>query len=222
MGFGAADEELLNAAAAGKLATREQVVAGQAERMLADPRIRASKLRQFLYQWLKVDQAAEIAKDPARFPGFDQAVVADLRTSLDLFLDDVVWSGASDFRQLLLADDVFLNGRLAKFYGADLPADAPFQKTKVNADQRAGVLTHPFLMANFSYAGATSPIHRGVFVTRGVLGVSLRPPPEAFTPLAEKVLPKLTTRANASPVAGDEAGVVPIVPWRHQPARLHA
>jgi mono/diheme cytochrome c family protein len=186
------DEQLLAAAAAGKLSTREQVAA-QAEQMLNDPRARA-KLREFFLRWLKVEQAPEIAKDPARFPGFDAAVVADLRTSLELFLEDVAWGDDPDFRRLLLADELPLNGRLAKFYGAKLPADAPFQYAKLNPEQRAGVLTHPYLLAAFAYTGATSPIHRGVFVTRGVLGVALRPPPEAFTPLAEDLHPKLTTR----------------------------
>ena len=96
------DQELLDAAAAGQLATREQV-ARQAERMLADPRAQA-KLREFFLQWLKVDQAPDLAKDRQRFPGFDPAIAADLRTSLDLFLDDVIWNGDSDFRQLFLAD----------------------------------------------------------------------------------------------------------------------
>src|SRR5262249_30822751 len=50
------DQELLAAAAAGRLATREQV-AGQAERLLDDPRARA-KLREFFWQWLKVDQVS--------------------------------------------------------------------------------------------------------------------------------------------------------------------
>jgi hypothetical protein len=190
------DELLLAAAAAGKLATREQVAA-QAERMLNDPRARA-KLREFFLRWLKVEQAPEIAKDPARFPGFDAALVADLRTSLDLFLEDVAWGDNPDFRRLLLADELPLNGRLAKFYGAELPADAPFQYAKLNPEQRAGVLTHPYLLAAFAYTGATSPIHRGVFVTRGVLGVALRPPPEAFTPLAEDLHPKLTTRERVA------------------------
>ncbi len=61
------------------------------------------------------------------------AVASDLRTSLELFLEDVLWSEASDFRQLLLADSLFLNGRLGRFYGADLPADAPFQKVTLKA-----------------------------------------------------------------------------------------
>ena len=63
-------------------------------------------------------------------------------------------SGASaDFRQLLLADYLYLNGRLAKFYGVDLPADAPFQKVSSTPGERAGVLTHPYLMASFAYTG---------------------------------------------------------------------
>jgi hypothetical protein len=94
------DQPLLDAAAAGQLATREQV-AQQAERMLADLRARA-KLRAFFVQWLKVDRLPDIAKDPERFPGFTPEVVSDLRTSLDLLLEDVVWGESSDFRQLLL------------------------------------------------------------------------------------------------------------------------
>ena len=105
------DQVLLDAAAAGQLANRDQV-ARQAERMVADLRTR-SKLGGFFLQWLKIDQAPEIVKDPKRFPQFDETVVSDLRTSLDLFLEDVIGSDAADYRQLLRADYVYLNGRLA-------------------------------------------------------------------------------------------------------------
>lgn len=189
------DDVLLKAAAEGKLATREQVAA-QAERMLADMKGRA-KLQNFLHTWLKLDQAHDMAKDPKRFPGFDPAIISDLRTSLDLFLDDVIWSPTSDFRKLLTSDEIFLNDRLAKFYGTK--ADGPeFQKVKLDAGRRAGAITHPYLMANFSYTGTTSPIHRGVFLARGVLGMNLRPPQEAFTPLDENLHPTLTTRERVA------------------------
>src|SRR5581483_11542760 len=82
------DAELLAAAAKGELGTRDQLTR-QAERMLTDPRAKA-KLREFLLTWLKVEQPPDMAKDPKRFPGFDAAVAADLRTSLELFLDDVL------------------------------------------------------------------------------------------------------------------------------------
>ncbi len=186
------DRELLDAAAAGKLATREEV-ARQADRMLADPRAKA-KIREFFLVWLKLDQVKELTKDLKRFADFDAAVAADLRTSLELFVDDVMWSPSSDFRQLFLANETFLNGRLAKFSGVDLPADAPFRKTEWEADRRFGVLTHPYLLAVLAYSAESSPIHRGVFVGRGLLGINIRPPVDAFSPLAPSLHPGLTTR----------------------------
>ncbi|MBW8884690.1 MAG: DUF1592 domain-containing protein, partial [Planctomycetia bacterium] len=186
------DETLLQAAADGKLVTSEQVQE-QAERMLNDERTR-SKIREFLLQVLKVDQPPEIAKDKQRFPDFTPEAVADLRTSLDLFLDEVVWSDASDFRELLKANWIYLNGRLAHLYRPDLPSDAPFVKMAFDPTERAGVLTHPYLMAGFSYAATSSPIHRGVFIARSVLGRTLRPPPMAVSPLPVELHADLTTR----------------------------
>ena len=98
------DKTLLDAAASGQLATRDQV-ARQAERMVADPLAR-SKLRGFFLQWLKIDQGPDIVKDPKRYPEFGETVVSDLRTSLDLFLEEVIGSDKSDYRQLLRANYV--------------------------------------------------------------------------------------------------------------------
>ena len=190
------DSLLLEAAAAGQLATREQVTR-QAERMVSDLRTR-SKLREFLLQWLKVDAIPDIAKDPKRFAEFNEEVVSDLRTSLDLFLQDVIGSESSDFRELLRADYVYLNGRLAPLYGADLSTDAPFQRVLLEPGERAGVLSHPYLMANFAYTETSSPIHRGVFIARSVLGRVLRPPPEAIAPLAADLHPDLMTRQRVT------------------------
>jgi hypothetical protein len=186
------DAELSKAAAGSTLDTR-----AQAERLLLDPRARA-KIREFFLQWLKVEQAGDLVKDAKRYPGFDVAAAADLRTSLELFLDEVLWSDASDFRQLLLDENIYLNGRLAKFYSAKLPPEAPFQKVAFSSFQRSGVLTHPYLMATFSYPRDSSPIHRGVFLARSVLGLPLRPPPDAFTPLPAELHPDLTTRERVA------------------------
>jgi hypothetical protein len=190
------DADLLKAAASGRLQTRAGVVR-EAERMLNDPRSRA-KLRGFFLRWLQLDQVAELQKDSKQFPDFDGATVSQLRISLELFLDDVLWSPASDFRQLLLADHLYLNGRLARLYGRDLPADAPFQKVTPAGGERAGVLTHPFLLAHLAYTANSSPIHRGVFLARNVLGVALRPPPDAFAPLAADLHPTLSTRERVT------------------------
>lgn len=186
------DKLLLDAAAAGKLKSREEIRL-HAERMIADPRAKA-KVRDFLLAWLHVDHAPELVKDAKRFPGFDARIAADLRTSLELFIDDVIWSESSDARQLFTSDEMYMNGRLSAFYGANLPADADFTKVKYDPKNRAGIVTHPYLLSVFAYAGESSPIHRGVFMGRGVLGVSLRPPSEAFTPLPPDKHPGLSTR----------------------------
>ena len=186
------DTPLREAAGRGELKTREQLVA-QAERMVGDPRTQA-KLRDFLHQWLATDRFEDLAKDDEHFAGFDRQLADDLRTSLDLFLDEVVSSPRSDFFQLLLSDDVYMNDRIAGFYGIEAPAGREFAKVPWLPDVRAGVVTHPFVMAGFANRLESSPIHRGVFLTRNVLGRMLKPPPEAVTPLPPTLDGHETTR----------------------------
>jgi Protein of unknown function (DUF1552)/Protein of unknown function (DUF1588)/Protein of unknown function (DUF1592) len=157
-----------------------------------------AKVREFLLQWLKVDRASDVSKVPKVFPQFSPVIASDLRTSLDLFLEDAVWGESSDFRRLLLADEIYLNGRLAQFYGAKLPAAASFQKVKLDEQERAGLLTHPYLTAALAYTATSSPIHRGVFLSRGVLGRALSAPPTAVAPLAPDLHAGLTARERVS------------------------
>ena len=110
------DRQLLKAARNNKLSHRDQIEA-QLERMLPDLRTR-SKLREFFLGWLKVSEPRDLSKDPKTYPEFTPEVASDLRTSLELSLDDMFDSGSADYRQFLLGDSVWLNGRLAKVYGA--------------------------------------------------------------------------------------------------------
>jgi hypothetical protein len=197
------DATLLQAAAAGRLKDAAQV-RQHAQRMLKDPRAKA-KIRDFLHDWLHVEEGVEIAKDQKEYPGFDQAVVMDLRTSLDLFAESIVWSEKSDYRQLLLGDTILMNERLAKFYGQKIAPGDGFQPVKMDADQRAGVLTHPYLLATFSYTKSTSPIHRGVFVTRNILGRMLKPPPMAIAFMDDKFDPSFTMREKVTELTSKPA-----------------
>jgi len=197
------DAALLKAAAAGQLKDAAQVRL-QAQRMMKDPRAK-SKMRDFLHHWLHVEEGAEIAKDQKEYPGFDQGVVMDLRTSLDLFAESIVWSEASDYRQLLLSDTILMNERLAKFYGQKVEAGGGFQPVKMDADQRGGVLTHPFVLATFSYTKSSSPIHRGVFVTRNILGLMLKPPPMAIAFMDDKFDPSFTMREKVTELTSKPA-----------------
>jgi hypothetical protein len=190
------DRELLKAAKKGKLATHDQLTA-QLERMLPDLRTRA-KLRDFLLGWLKISQPRDLSKDSTLYPEFTAEAASDLRTSIELSLDEMLDANSADYRQLMLSDAVWLNGRLAKIYGVPLPPDAPFQRIDFEPEHRAGVLSHPYLLANLAYTGASSPIHRGVFVSRSVLGRVLRPPAQAVAPLSPEIHAELSTRERVA------------------------
>jgi hypothetical protein len=197
------DRALTQLTAQGALHTREQVRA-QAQLMLRDPRARA-KVQYFLHQWLQMDRVDNLSKDDKLFPGFTPEIIADLRTSLDLFLNDVVWSNSSDYRRLLLEDDLFVNDRLAKFYQVATKATDDFTKVALEPEQRAGVITHPYLLAAFSYSRSTSPIHRGVFLTRNIVGRSLKPPPMAQVFKDSDFAPNLTMREKVAQMTRSQA-----------------
>ena len=187
----------------------QDTIRAMAQEFVKDYRAQA-KLKDMLQEWLNTKRFGEITKNEALFPGFDLALVSDLRDSLDAFLDDVVLSDASDFRQLFLADWTYTSDRLAKFYGdAWLPLEpvtseagqvrmSQLLRSVSDPQNRFGVLSHPYLMSGMAYHETTSPIHRGVFLTRFVFGRTLRPPNEAFTPLSPDLHPDLTTRERVA------------------------
>lgn len=196
------DKELWKLAAQGELRTREQV-AQQARRMLSDPRARA-KMQYFFAHWLQMNHVEGLSKDDKLFPGFTPDIIADLRASLNVFLEDTVWNGSSDYRALLLADYLFLNNRLAEFYGVSTNTTDDFVKVTLGKE-RSGVLTHPYLLAAFSYQKFTSPIHRGVFLTRNIVGRALRPPPMAQTFNETDFAPNLTMREKVAELTRPQA-----------------
>lgn len=169
----------------------------QSWRLLYSP-LGRQKLQGFFHDWLQFDEAAEATKDSDRFPGFDDRLKADLKQSIDLFLSDLVFEKEADYRKLFQSDAFFTNARLAEFYNlGDIEGESFQPVADKNAD-RFGVLTHPFLLSGFSYHNETSPIHRGVFVSRRLLGRTLKQPAAAVSPLTEEFNPKMTTRERVA------------------------
>jgi hypothetical protein len=206
------DKELMELARAGKLIDSE-ICRQQIQRMLAHPRGRA-KLSSVFAEWLDLDRYQDLSKDPARFPGFDASLLRDLRRSLEIFLEETLFSPAADFRQLFTADHWFVSSRMVEFYA--LPKSADPQSTtstpEINQDSEnsdwvrmtiesqpsAGLLTHPFLLSGLAYYRESSPIHRGVFIARKFLGRTLKQPNENFQPLSEEFDPALTNRERVT------------------------
>ncbi len=115
-------------------------------------------------------------------------------------LDDALTSESSDYRRLFTNDRYLTTPRLASFYGDDWKPDDDSRdgKTRAVPERNFGVLTHPYLTSRLAYHHSTSPIHRGVFLIRYMLGRSLKPPNEAFTPFSPDLHPNLTTRERVA------------------------
>ncbi|MCP4890302.1 MAG: DUF1592 domain-containing protein [Planctomycetaceae bacterium] len=204
------DDDLTTAAENNSLNSRDDI-RRQAKRMLDDSRARA-KLAGFFGHWLEIEDR-DLSKDRDLFPEFDAAVIADLRTSLLRFIDQVVWSEKSDYRDLLQADYLLLNDRLQAVYA---PRDQvsqsqtsqsqtyrsqlgdEYRRFGLSDQNRSGVLTHPYLLSAFSYHNNTSPVHRGVFLTRNIIGRGLKPPPEAVAFNDDEFPENLTMREKVT------------------------
>ena len=194
------DQALMEAASKNQLEKPEQVAA-QADRMSRDPRSR-QKMREFLMSWLRLEGTPDLSKDPKSFPEFTPDVIADLRNSLEMSLDDFLTADKPDHRALLTGSEWYANDKIAKIYGLKMPSGAGFRKVRKTDSEpksiRSGLITHPYILAHLSYTMTTSPIHRGVFLSRNVLGRGIKPPPIAVSPLAPDLHPDLTTRQRVA------------------------
>jgi len=188
------NERLLDLANKGELDKPEKLD-GITNEVVWNWRTRA-KMHGFYHHWLEMERADELVKDEATYADFDPAVAADLRTSLYLFLDEATWGKKGGYRELLLSTEVPLNERLGKVYGAGVKGD--FQPVALDGGKRAGIITHPFLLSSLAYHDNTSPIHRGVFLTRNIVGMPLKSPPMANVFKDGKFDPSLTMRQKVT------------------------
>ena len=166
------------------------------DRMLQDPRFERKLLR-FYLEWLGVHSDKDLSKSKDRFPQFDPAVESDLRASLEMGLEDFTKTDA-DLRGLLSSDAIYLNGKLSSLFGGGLNPDAPFERVSLPDQRAAGVLSHPYVQAYYAYHDSGSPIHRGVFLAKRILGRTLRPPVDAIVPISEETAPEMTTRERVA------------------------
>ena len=192
------DAELLAHAAAGDL-HRPEVLAAQAQRMLKDPRVRGLAT-EFLGNWLDFRQFEEHnAVDRERFPQFDNALREAMFQEPIRFFVDLVQNGRP-VKDFLYADYTFVNSALAKHYGMTgvTLADNNTWVRVDHADQfgRGGLLPMAVFLTANSPGLRTSPVKRGYWVVRRVLGERIPPPPPnvPVLPADEKNLGDLTLR----------------------------
>jgi mono/diheme cytochrome c family protein len=172
------DEELLSHAAGGDL-HRPEVLAAQARRMLRTPHVRALAL-EFGGNWLDFRRFEEHnAVDRQRFPSFNddlrEAMFEEpLRFMMDEFQND------RSVLELLYGKHTFVNTALARHYGmTDVKAVGSEWVRVANADRygRGGLFPMAVFLTKNSPGLRTSPVKRGYWVVRRLLGEVIPPPP---------------------------------------------
>jgi hypothetical protein len=172
------DAELMRAAAAGELSNSPQLER-QVRRMLADPKARRLAT-EFFGQWLGFYHFDEHkGVDTTRFPEFTDAVRSAMYDEAVSFFEHIVRKDRP-VREMLYADYDFLNKPLAKFYGVPVEVKSTGAAEFVpgaNAFHRGGMLRLGAILTAFSAPLRTSPVKRGDWVLRRVLGIAVPPPP---------------------------------------------
>ncbi len=191
------DNELLAHAAAGDL-HQPKVLRAQAARMLKDARLR-NFATEFAGNWLdfrRFEQLNSVDRD--RFPAFNNDLRAAMFEEPLRFFQDVAQRDRPVL-DLLYGRDTYVNGPLAKHYG--ITPGPPGTNTWVHVENarewgRGGLLPMAaFLTAN-SPGLRTSPVKRGNWVVKRVLGERIPPPPAVVPelPKDEKAMGALTVR----------------------------
>ncbi len=172
------DDELMRAAAANELSTTAGLQK-QVKRMLADEKARRLAT-EFFGQWLGFYHFDEHrGVDTSRFPEFNDDVKEGMYDEAISFFTHIVRQNRP-VSDLLHADYTFLNQPLAKFYGVNKPVKSKDQVELVegaNAFQRGGVLRLGAVLTATSAPLRTSPVKRGDWLLRRILGTEVPPPP---------------------------------------------
>jgi hypothetical protein len=191
------DEELRRAAAAGELVQPAQLAA-QVKRMTADPKARRLAT-EFFGQWLgfyHFDRYRGV--DTGRFPEFTD----DVKTAMyDQAISTFEYMVRNDrpVAEIVDADYTFLNKPLAKFYGVEkeIASGAMVERVEgARAFNRGGALRLGAVLTTTSAPLRTSPVKRGDWILRRILGTPTPPPPaDAGTiPADDRTFKGLTLR----------------------------
>ena len=196
---GPPDEELLQAAAAGTLATPE-ARALQANRLIATAAGHERFVR-VVREWLGIDDVARREKSQNVYPEFaslSQAMEKESRA----FIEEVLFNENGTLSDLLTADWTIAEPPLAAFYGATSAGNG--QRTSLAGLGRRGILNQGAFLSVFATNNGSHPVFRGVAIMRRIACLSL-PDPGALGIVVSFPAPddSKTTRARFAAHAED-------------------
>ncbi|QDU37517.1 hypothetical protein Mal4_18310 [Maioricimonas rarisocia] len=170
------DNELLELAAADRLASDAATLNAQTERLLQDPRFERF-LVNFTDAWLDLREMDFTMPDGTLFPEFD----AYLRWSMPLetreFVRELIDANLP-VTNLVRSEFAMLNSRLARHYDLPSVAGSDIRRVDLPADSiRGGLLTQGAILKVTANGTNSSPVTRGAWVMERILGETPQPPP---------------------------------------------
>ena len=170
------DERLLRLAGEEKLG-QDKVLRQEVRRMLAAPRGQ-EWVKDFAKEWLELSEIDFTDPDRRLYPDFDMVVQNSMVDETHAFLQDLLTSDMS-VRNLVSCDYTFVNSRLAQFYGLSTVQGDEMRRVELAAsDHRGGLLTQGAILKVTANGTNTSPVVRGVWISRRILGEHIPPPPD--------------------------------------------
>lgn len=162
------DDELFRLAETGEL-TKPAALHAQVDRMLKDARSEAF-VQNFTGQWLGLRKVGSNPPSRTLYPDYDRHFEVSIVRETESFFAEILRHDL-DARNLIRSDFVTINERLARFYGIpDVRGDAFRRVPAPPESHRGGLVTHASIHAITSNGTRTSPVTRGVWVLRTLLG----------------------------------------------------
>ena len=179
------DDTLLQLAQSKQL-SRPGVLEKQVKRMLIDPRA-AALTANFASQWLGLRSLQAHSPVVDQFPDFDDNLREAFREEAQLLFTSLLQEDRSVL-DLITADYTFVNERLAKHYGIQGIRGSQFRRIKLDGElaSRQGILGKGAVLTVSSQPGRTSPVIRGQWVLRTLLGTPAPDPPANVPALETK------------------------------------
>ena len=207
------DETLMRLAADRKLSQPETLRA-QAERLLNDPRS-SEFVKNFAGQWLDLRSIDATSPDKRLYPEFDELMQLAMVEESEQFFAEILKSNLS-VTNFIDSKFVMLNRQLAEHYGIEGVQGEQFRKVSLPAGSpRGGVLTQASVLKVTANGTTTSPVMRGAWVLKRVLGLPPAPPPpgvgsvEPDTRGATTIREQLALHRNVESCAGCHAKIDP-------------
>ncbi|AMV20384.1 DUF1592 domain-containing protein [Planctomyces sp. SH-PL14] len=188
------DEELLSLAEKGQL-KNPAVRRKQVDRMLADSRSDAL-VTNFAGQWLGLRDVG--ANPPAAdlYPQYDRHLETSIVGESEAYFAEFLRHDL-DVRQMIRSDFVTINERLARFYDIPDVRGDEFRRVAVpKGVERGGIVTQASILTTTSNGTRTSPVKRGTWILKTLLGTDPGLPVANAGEIAPKVpgIDKATVR----------------------------